>query len=280
MSSRSLRVPSAFSTASASNPVGGVYASARRASASSTRSRAAPSAIGSGSRGVPQRARRSTSTVSASSSSPFVVVHSAGVRAITAEGSPQRASAPLTESRQLAGAGSLHTTALRASDAGVSSRRAWRPTATQTSPSEGRSLAAATSSSARVVSASTSAERTRATSSARRFEAAGRRRISGSRRATVASDSTLSARAIERRAPSAEPRSRPHPEQVAILDDADQLALFADDRSVADTPLEHLEQHLAAQPVGRHREHRRRHHGRDRRADRQAGGRATATGIR
>ena len=63
-----------------------------------------------------------------------------------------------------------------------------------------------------------------------------------------------------------------HGEQVGVLDDADQPAILGYDRRVADPALEQLEQHLAAEPVGRDREHRRRHHVRDRRARRQPGG--------
>jgi hypothetical protein len=132
--------------------------------------------------------------------------HSAPLRATTSPGIPHDASAPATESSQPAGGGSSNTTAPRAVDAGVSSRRARLPTATHTSPSP-RSCEpkpAAVSSRTRTTSESTSAESTRATSTARRFEAWRSTTISGSRRATAVSISTSVARAIERRTPNHE----------------------------------------------------------------------------
>lgn len=108
------------------------------------------------------------------------------------------------------------------------------------------------------------------------------------------------------RATDSEPRAWVHGEQVGVLDDADQPAILSYDRRVADPALEQLEQHLAAQPVGRDREHGRCHHPRHRLVGRlerirfatgwwpgsctptassrlrarSSSGRATATGIR
>ncbi len=76
------------------------------------------------------------------------------------------------------------------------------------------------------------------------------------------SPSRFSARAIARRI--AEPRARLDREQVHVLDHADQQSAFADHRRVLDPPLEHLEQDLAAHPLGRDRVCRHRHHRLDR----------------
>ena len=61
-----------------------------------------------------------------------------------------------------------------------------------------------------------------------------------------------------------ERRAGLHGDQVEILDDAEDLAGGRDDREMAEAAIEHVEQHLAAQPVGRAGVGRRGHRGRNR----------------
>ena len=194
MSSWPLRSPSSPSTACCVET--GRRASGRargRASASRRRAWSVRPGTGSGSRGVPHSGRRSVSTASASSSlspsgppGPRGGGDGGGARqcrplaGAVHRGSggvlrPHRRSVAPSRSSQPVGGGAEHTRAPRGRDAGVSSRRAWLPSATQTRPSPGeRRVPPPASSSARAVTASTSAERTRATSSALRLEGADR----------------------------------------------------------------------------------------------------------
>ena len=84
------------------------------------------------------------------------------------------------------------------------------------------------------------------------------RRSSGAARAPPATSSSRRRRAGDRRA-QVKRRPRLGGDEVGVLDDAEHPAGRRDDGEVADAAIEHVQPHLAAQPVGRHRVGRRRH---------------------